>query len=187
MSMNLKNIRKLALCGGLAIGLTAALAGCDSDVPEFDEANYDEQAEASGEQMLAGRWEQTVALEEFDMPGAPPQAREMLEKAFASKGAQASCVSQEQLDQSIEQRAQDAMQGQNCAMEGFDNELGKISGTMNCSTGAGASSEVKIVGNYDAENLDMSLDMNMKDPSIQGGEGRMKLRLTSRRLGDCNE
>ncbi len=170
--------------GVLVIAIASGISACGDTAEQTDDNQFN-SVTTSGEQMQPGLWSQSISVEKFEVPGAPPGAETMLQQAFG-EGAQEACLTQAQLDEGIEKRAQDAMQGQSCEIDGFENELGIIDGTMTCDGGAGNSSVVKVSGNYDADSLEMLLDMTAQIPGTAEGEGKMVLKMTSERTGDCS-
>ena len=71
-----------------------------------------------------------------------------------------------------------------CTMNSFDASGGKITADMQCAAEGGGTSTVKMDGTMTAEGSDMTMDMSQDVPNV--GATKMKMRVSSQRIGECS-
>ncbi len=160
----------------LVSGLALAVAACGSAGDRAD-----------GEiQMKAGKWSQTMVIESFEVPGAPAEVTDMLKQMVGQEQSSESCMTQDQVDKGWGEQAKQAMAGQDCSTESFDAVGGKLSGEVVCKSAAGSAATMSIEGEYDAESMSMTMSADINDPSLSGETGKMVMKVTGKRVGDCD-
>ena len=178
-----------------AVSLAASLAACDSG-PEVDvkDANADEVAEAvresgvagdNGFQVRPGKWESKVELLEIEIPGMPVEMRETMKNTFAQhqQRAFASCLTPEQAKRPKE----DFFAGNDqCRYDHFKMGDGRIDAKMRCDAGEGVQ-VMEMAGTYSPESYTMTMTTLREGGAGPGGEARMKMRVDSRRVGECDK
>lgn len=161
----------------LVSGLALAVAACGSSGDRAD-----------GEvQMKAGNWSQTMVVEKFEIPGAPPEVAGMLQQMVGKEQKSETCMTEDQVAKGWEEQAKNAMQGQACQTENFDAAGGKLSGKVVCKETNGAGATMLMDGEYDAESMAMTMTAEISDPSMPGGKGSMVMKLSGQRTGDCKK
>ena len=142
---------------------------------------------ADGEiQMKAGKWAQTMVVEEFDLPGAPPQVAEMLKGMIGQEQKSESCMTEDQVAKGWEEQAKNSMEGQDCVTETFDATGGSLNGKVVCKSPGGAGATMAITGDYGANSMNMKMAADIEDPKMPGGKGKMVMSIKSQRVGECD-
>jgi len=157
--------------------LALAVAACGS---------AGEQREDGEIQMKAGKWSQSMVVEKFELPGAPPEIAEMLQGMVGQEQTSESCMTQDQVDKGWAEQAKQSMQGQACETEAFDADGGTLSGTVTCTAENGGGATMTIDGEYDDEQMNMTMTAEINDPTMPGGAGTMVMKMSGKRLGDCD-
>jgi hypothetical protein len=167
-----------------------ALAGCNRE-PEVDarkasvEDVAEQVADAGGSEIFVrpGKWESRVQIEEFDLPGAPPEAktamRGMHEQAMVSE----SCLTPEEAKRPKEDFF--AGKDKNCRYDHFTMGNGKIDAAMKC-TGEGMAQTMAMQGSYSPEAYQMRMSMKADAGVGPPGGMRMTMRVDAKRIGECD-
>jgi len=128
---------------------------------------------AGASHIQPGRWETTVRIVRLDMPDAPPQMRERLNRPTTSTA----CVTPEQAADPFQNMTQ-GMEGQGCNSNNFSMANGRISGSINC-----PAMQMSFNGTFTATTYDATVQAH----SSQGGHTMdMETHSTARRVGECN-
>lgn len=175
----------VALVGALGI------AACNQS-PEINEKNatVDEvaakvrQASGNGAFVKPGEWESTVVIEEFDIPGMPPDAVATMKSAIAQNQQHSfkTCLE----DKDVNQPGGKFFTGNEaCRYEHFTMGDGKIDAAMRCPSGQGMTQVLTMAGTYGPERYNMR--MVMKGEGVEGPVSKMtmKMRVESHRTGNC--
>ena len=172
------------------IAATLALAACDSG-PNVDARNAsaeevaEQVAEAGGSEIFVrpGKWESRVRIEEFDLPGAPPEAktamRGMNERAMVSE----SCLTPEEAKRPKEDFF--AGKNKNCRYDHFTMGNGKIDAVMKC-TGEGMAQTMAMQGSYSPDSYQMRMSMKADAGAGPPGGMTMTMRVDAKRVGECD-
>lgn len=164
-----------------------ALVACGNADPDTDGDGTIsmEEAQASLEasgavKPQAGQYNASVELLEFEAPGAPPQALDMMRGMIARDFEY--CLTQEQADKGFEEMARSSQDG-DCSFEKFDVDGGDFDAVMICSNRGDGSIRMAMEGTGTETSSDMTMTMT---GDIGGmGEGRMVMRTKHERIGDC--
>lgn len=156
--------------------LALALAACGSSGDRAD-----------GEvQMKAGKWTQTMVIEKFELPGAPPEIAAMMQQMIGQEQSSETCMTEDQVAKGWAEQAKESMQGQACETESFDASDGKLSGKVVCSEDKGGSATMMLDGDYDAESMAMTMTAEIQSADMPGGKGTMIMKLSGKRIGECD-
>ncbi len=137
-------------------------------------------------QMKAGKWSQTMVVEKFELPGAPPEVAGMLQGMVGQEQTTETCMTEDQVAKGWEEQAKQSMQGQACETDSFDAGGGDLSGKVVCKAENGGGATMTIDGDYSAEEMNMTMTAEINDPNIPGGEGTMVMKMSGKRVGDCD-
>ncbi|MGB7408009.1 MAG: DUF3617 domain-containing protein [Pontixanthobacter sp.] len=136
--------------------------------------------------MNAGKWSQTMTIEKFELPGAPPEAEEMLQQMIGQTQTNESCLTEDEVAKGFEEQAKQSMAGQACDTESFSAKGGELTGKITCQEPNGAGAVMTVEGDYTADSMDMTLTADISDPSMPDGNGTMVMVMTGKRLGECD-
>lgn len=172
----------LAACGksdnGGANGQAAA---ADDGKPKTVEQVAAEMRSAP--KMRPGEWETTVQVVKFDMPDAPPQMKQAMEKSMAEGKSSKSCVTPEEAQRDPAEFLKKG-QGENCTYERFSFAGGKIDGKMSCATPQQGKMEATMTGTIGTDAISMTMD-NVMSGGPMPGKMAMTMKMESKRIGDC--
>lgn len=172
------------------IGSVLLLSGCNKG-PEVHATNATAnevatkvRAAAAGQEMIRpGEWESDTTVEEFSVPGMPPQFQDRMKKAMASSQMHSfkTCVT----EADVKKPKEDFFAGKrnNCRYDHFDMGGGKIDAVMNCSAKDGQQ-KMSLTGTYSPESYDIHMQMTGQAEGL-GGTMSMKSHTVSHRIGEC--
>lgn len=168
--------------------LFVAACGEEAKEPKTTEEVIAEVGEL--ERPQAGQYETKVSLLEFAVPGLPAEQAEKIKGMMGNAGAQSSsyCLTEADAKKGFEEQVRKMGQGQgglDCSYDQFDVDGGKLAATMTCKGPQGMDATMKIDGTTSATATSMTMDMSQKAAMIPGGEMRMKMKMDSKRTGDC--
>jgi hypothetical protein len=173
------------------IACTLPIAACNKS-PQVNEkdASVEEVAkkvrEAGADQSMIrpGLWQSKVTVEEFSMPGMPPEMQSRMKTMMAQDQAHdfKTCLTAED----VKKPKEDFFAGKNneCRYDHFTMGGGKIDAAMRCGTKEG-SQLMQMAGTYSPDSYQMQTSMK-----AEGGDGAeagmsMKMRVEAQRVGEC--
>ncbi|WP_156254586.1 DUF3617 domain-containing protein [Sandarakinorhabdus oryzae] len=123
--------------------------------------------------VTPGKWQTTTIIESMAMPGMPP---EMAQRTRARPMSATYCITPEQAAAG----PRDVIGKSNgaCRYRSFSAAAGRISGVMECKTGAPTPQIIAISGTYSPVAYDIRSKMS-------GGAMQSTSRTTGKRLGPC--
>ena len=176
---------KYAAC---AIASVLALGACNKS-PEVSakDASVEEVAEkvreAGADQsvVLPGLWESKVTVEQFDVPGVPPEMANRMKTMMAERQPHdfKTCLTAED----VKRPKEDFFAGKNneCRYENFTMGGGKIDAVMHCGKGE-AKQTMQMAGTYSPESYQMQTKM---ERAAGPGAMAMTMRIEAKRIGEC--
>lgn len=178
--------RSYAAAAVFAVALSAC--GEEAKTPKSADEVIAEAGEM--ERPRPGQYETKVAMLDFSIPGLPTQQAEKLKAMMGNAGAQSSsfCLTEADAAKGFEEQVRKMGQGRGgleCAFDEFDVDDSVLAAQMTCEGPQGMDAVMKIDGTTSATSTSMTMDMSQKAPMIPGGEMRMKMKMDSRRTGDC--
>lgn len=168
----------------LAAIAALALSACNRE-PSVEANNESFESVAkkiatSGIKPRPGRWESQFKIESMDMPGMPPQAREMMQRQMASAKSHFTCLTPEQADRPNAEFFQKGATG--CTYDHFTMADGKLDAEMTCKRGPGTA-KMTMLGSYSADSYDVKVT---SASAMQGETMKMVMSIASNRVGECN-
>ncbi|KPP88256.1 MAG: DUF3617 domain-containing protein [Erythrobacter sp.] len=180
---------------GLAAAACALLAACGGANEEAGEPASEaddggaisseevlERARAGTVRPLPGLYRSEVELVDVDIPGAPPEATEMMRGQMAQSNE--FCLTEEDVEEGYRRMASEP-QGDNCSFTKFDVDGGEIDAAMTCSDPDGGSMNITMQGTGGETSSEFM--MRMAGNFGGSGEGSMTMKQSSERIGDCPE
>lgn len=174
--------------GKLANAMLAAvlaLGACSQETKQEQTADAGDMASKVGQGVAAptpqpGRWETTMKLESFDLPGMPADARAIVEQSMGDGKTFATCLTPEASRRPPAEFFNRGRAG--CRYESFRMAEGLMEGTMTCKGQVGTL-RVALSGRYTADAYEVHTDARMAAPG--GQVMTQKMTLNARRAGDC--
>lgn len=173
----------------LALPLGAAgLAGCDGHAVVPEETVLAEAATL--ENPRAGLYEQTTEILAAEVPGAPPDQADRLRDDLTGvdKKTAQRCVTEAEAKGGFEKLVRDLTELDSvmkCDFTRFDADAPRVRTRLACSGAENSKAGIDIAGTTTAEGYDITMDLDTSGPKIAGGSMALKMRVTSKRLGDC--
>jgi hypothetical protein len=173
----------------LLIGLVLPLAASCSK-PTVDEknasveevANKVREVSKSEGTIRPGKWQSTMTIEQMDMPGMPPEAREQMKNMFANSRVTENCVTPEEAKKPNPKMFAGNDQ---CRYDHFTMGNGKIDAEMHCDQ-QGVTQTMTMAGTYGPEAYAMHMT-SKTDGGPGGGAMSMKMRVEAKRVGECTK
>jgi hypothetical protein len=172
------------------LACTLTLAACNRE-PKVDARNASAEdvakqvADAGGSENFVrpGKWESRVHIENFELPGAPAEAktamRNMQDQAMVSE----SCLTPEEA-----KRPKEGFftgKDKNCRYDHFTMGNGKIDAAMKC-TGEGMAQTMAMQGTYSPDAYQMRMSMKADAGAGPAGGMTMTMRVDAKRVGECD-
>ncbi len=179
---------KTALC---LIACALPLAACnkspavhETNASVEDVANKVREAGTGDAFIRPGQWKSTVTIEQFDMPGVPPQAAARVKAAMAENQPHelTSCLTPEDVKQP---KAKFFTGNDQCRYDHFIMGSGKIDAAMRCSGAGGGSQVTTMTGTYAPDRYQMRMAMSGQNMPGAAADVKMQMRVDSRRVGEC--
>ena len=171
----------------LAAAIALAACGGNADTDADGKVSAEEIAAASEGmvQPRPGQYRASLELLEFEAPGLPEGAKEQMQQIFASGLAEGNsfCMTEEDVAKDGAEEMVKNLAESDCTMNAFNVSGGNVTADMQCPAEGGGTSTVKMDGTMTAEGSVMTMDMSQEVPNM--GATRMKMRVTSQRIGDC--
>jgi len=171
----------LAACGGSAEQDADGLVA-ESEAPSGDlsMAEVAERAREGTVRPQPGQYRSRVELVDLDIPGAPPQAAEMMRGQMAQTNE--FCLTEEDVEEGFRQLASQP-QGGDCKFNKFDVDGGEIDAAMSCTNPGGGAVDITMQGTGEETRSEFTMKMS---GNLGGtGDGSMTMKQTSERIGDC--
>ena len=165
------------------------LASCGSSNADADgdgEISLEEAAAKSDEMIRPepGEYRATVEMTDQQMPGAPPEAQDMM-RAMMGSGEQVStfCLTREQAERGFEEMLRQTQDEGECSFEKFEAEGGSIDAVMTCRGSERGNARIAMEGSGTSTSSNMTMTMDAEGP---GGQSMtMTMQSRQERIGDC--
>ena len=173
------------LCA-LALTLAACDSGPDVSATNATPEEVQQQVEAAGGDgvmVSPGRWEGQMTVQEIDMPGLPPEAREQMKAQMGSGRSFTSCITEEDVKQ---QKAffTGEQDDKSCKYDHFTMENGKVSALLKCDRGEEGRMEMTMNGDYAPDRYRMEMASKAEGGAPMGAM-TMKMMVEAKRVGAC--
>ena len=171
--------------------LACTLAACSAE-PEVDARNASAQevaeqvADAGGTASFVrpGKWQSRMQIEQFELPGAPPEAASAMRAMQERLQTGESCLEAEDVKRPNGDFF--GAPGKNCRYDHFTMGGGKIDAVMQCS-GDGTTQSMAMQGTYSADAYQMRVSLNADAGAGPAGGMKMKMRVDAKRIGECDK
>lgn len=163
--------------GGVGTGAATGAATGEGDLSLGEVA---ERARAGTVRPRPGQYRSKVELVDIDIPGAPPQAAEMMRSSVARTNE--FCLTEDDVEEGFRRLASQP-QGENCSFSRFDVDGGAIDAAMRCTNPGGGTLDITMQGT--GGETSSQFTMTMAGNLGGTGEGSMTMKQTSERIGDC--
>ena len=135
-------------------------------------------------QRQAGSWKSSVTLEKFEVPGAPPEMKAMMQKMMTAAGTQELCLSKEAAAKDdIAASLAKSQARDDCTFTKKEVRGGRLNVAGTCKDKAGETITMAIAGSVAATKTDVNMDISGSAPT--GGTMTMVMNVKSERTGEC--
>ena len=183
-AMELTKVRHMRMMVVAASALL--LGGCGgTDVDADGDGQISSlELEAVADQMVQpepGQYRTTMTLVNFEMPGAPPQAAEMMRNMMNGRSVE-TCLTPEQAERGFEEMARNT-QGSDCTYEKFEMNGSKMNAKAVCQ-GQNGPLTMEMSGTGGRTSSEMTV--TTKGDMTGMGDGTITMRVQNERVGDCS-
>ena len=134
----------------------------------------------------AGSWKNSITLDEFDVPGAPPEMKGMMQGMMSSAAAQEVCLTEEQAKkEDIAEELAKSQQAKQCEFTKRNVGGSAIDVAATCKGDGGDPMMMTMTGTAGATSTKVKMTMKGKGPT--GGAMSMGLTMASTRTGPCKK
>jgi len=143
--------------------------------------------ESAGDQSFVrpGLWESKVTIEQFDIPGMPPEMAQRMKTMMAENQEHGfeNCLTPED----VKRPKEDFFAGKNnsCRYEHFTMGGGKIDAAMHCGGKRGETQVMQMAGTYSPDSYQMQTSMKVDGGAEREGAMAMTMRIEAQRVGEC--
>ena len=163
--------------------LAACGSGGDADADGDGTISMAEAAEETrdaGIRPQPGQWRATMEVQEIEGANVPAGAADMMKQMMARSFEY--CMTQEDADKGFEEMAKQS-QDESCTFERYDIDGGELDAVMVCKGQEGGSVRMTIDGTGTETSSEMLMTMEGAIPGQ--GEGRMVMKTSHQRIGEC--
>jgi hypothetical protein len=176
----------------LCVAAAAVLGGCNRS-PKVDEKDAtpaevaQKVRETGADQSFVqpGLWQSKVTIDQFDVPGMPPEMAQRMKSMMAERQEHnfETCLTPED----VKKPKEDFFAGKNneCRYEHFTMGGGKIDAAMHCG-GKDGGSVMQMAGTYSPDSYHMQTAMEVNGAGAAEGGMSMKMHIDSQRVGECS-
>ncbi len=180
----------IALLAAAALGVTACDRGPDVNLTNATPAEVAKAMKDSGvtrSMVRPGKWSSTVSVLEMNSPGMPPDMQAEMKARLGQPRTVEACLTADQVDNP------ERMIGNvpaSCKYDRYTMGDGKMNGTMRCEQN-GMIQQMTVAGTYEDDSYSLTIDNKTSVPAnaVPGqpaGTMAMKMKVESRRLGECD-
>jgi hypothetical protein len=173
-----------------ALGLAACDSGPEVDLTNASPAEVAKAMKDSGatrSMVRPGKWSSTVAVVEMDSPAMPPEIQAQMKARLGQPRTVEACLTADQVDNP------ERMIGNvpaSCKYDRYTMGEGKMNGTMRCEH-QGMVQQMTVAGTYSNDRYSLTIDNKTSVaqgavPGQPAGAMSMKMKVDSRRLGECD-
>jgi hypothetical protein len=163
------------LIGATALALTACSSGSD------------EAASSAGPiKREAGSWKNTIVLQEFNVPGAPPELQSMMQNMMTAASKEEICLTPEQATkEDIAAELAKSQSAEKCEFTKREVGGGAINVEATCKGQGGAPLKMTMTGKSAKTKTEVQMTMAGQGPT--GADMVMTLSMGSERTGPCKK
>ncbi|WP_432200015.1 DUF3617 domain-containing protein [Erythrobacter sp. W53] len=177
-------MKRILGVAAMAVVLAACSSETDADTDGDGTVSQEEMAAAAQDAIKPepGQYRSTVKMVEVDIPGAPPEAVEMMQSGMGEQ-TQESCMTEEDAAKGFEEMAKGTQNG-DCTTNKFVVNGGDIDAEMTCAVPGQGEMKMTMDGSGTSTSMDMTMTMEGEIPGM--GDARMVMNVQSERIGDCS-
>jgi hypothetical protein len=134
----------------------------------------------------SGSWKNNIVLQEFNVPGAPPELQSMMQNMMTAASKEEICLTPEQAaKEDIAAELAKTQSAQQCEFTKRDVGGGAINVEATCKGDGGAPLKMTMTGKSGKTKTEVQMTMTGQGPT--GGEMVMTLSMGSERTGPCKK
>ena len=132
----------------------------------------------------AGSWKNTLTLDQFEVAGAPPELKTMMQGMMTAASKEEVCMTPEfAAKENLAESLAKSQASQNCTFSKQELVGGKLDVAAICKDNNGQSLNLKMAGTSSATTTNVKTELTGKAPT--GGDMKMVITIVSERTGDC--
>jgi hypothetical protein len=179
----MRKLATLPLAAGLVLG---ACGGAETEETADAGMSAEEAMAATDDDSLpmAGQYRTNVEVLEMNVPGMPEGQAEQMRQMLSGSNSEGYtyCLTPEEAAEGPRRMVQE-MAESDCVFNSFEFADGNISTDMTCADEDGLQGNWTMEGTYDRDSTDVTV--GIEQTAAQGGPMRMRMRMQSERIGEC--
>ncbi|MBW0144241.1 DUF3617 domain-containing protein [Sphingomicrobium clamense] len=129
---------------------------------------------------VPGRWEVTTEVIEMNIPGMPPEMKDLAKTMFAGAGINY-CLTAEEAEQDPEALWKET--NGDCSWETFEMDGDSVNAKAVCKGQGGETMRMTMSGTHTPTSYSSDNEMQMQTPQ---GDGLIKMHVEGRHVGECD-
>ncbi|WP_379545950.1 DUF3617 family protein [Qipengyuania sp. DSG2-2] len=174
----------------LVAAVPLILAACGDAPTEVDPNDAEAMAELADNMVkpAAGEYEVTSELIDFEISGLPKDQSDMMRGMMEGGFSQTTkyCLTEEEAEAGFEEsiREMQSAQGE-CDYKKFAASGSSLEAEMTCNGPDGSVANMAMEGSLSETEQDITMTMDATSPEMPGDGMKMKMRMQSKRIGEC--
>lgn len=177
---------RFALTAPIALALAACSSGADEVDADGDGTISREETQAAAtkvRRLEAGEYKMAMELVELDDPTMSPEEVAQAKKFFSAMGGMSpsKCMTEEEANEGMVGIAE-GMQKGDCTTDSMTADENGMRGTLTCQ---GKNGPAKVTMNSTSTGTEGEMSMRVVEPTSDGKEKTVAMKITMTRQGDC--
>lgn len=187
--------RNIAMAVGLALVLALGACGSKDEAGSESTTSGEDSAPKSVEDLKAeaaklerpepGKYKQTVEILQMEMPGLPKAAQDQMAAMQPKTQVSEICLTEKDTEEGFKDMFKDLGKGGECTYDKFDVSGGTLDARMTCQIPQQGKAVMTVNGAASKTGSDVTVAMDMSGGSSPMGNMKMKMHMTTERIGDC--
>jgi len=185
----------LVVVAGLGLALALSACGSKEDKAGDAAASSEEGASKSVGELQAeagklerpepGKYKQTVEILQMEMPGLPKEAQDQMARMQPKTQVSEICLTEKDTEQGFKDMFKDLGKGGDCTYDKFNVSGGSLDARMTCQIPQQGKAVMTVNGAASKTGSDVTVAMDMSGGPSPMGNMKMKMHMTTERIGDC--
>ncbi|MCJ1962194.1 DUF3617 domain-containing protein [Novosphingobium mangrovi (ex Hu et al. 2023)] len=134
-----------------------------------------------------GLYARTITIENFEAPGLPAEIAGQVKGMMARDRTENFCLTRAEAEDGFRDMFENVGETSNCSYDRFAVTDGALDAQMTCAHPSQGTAVMTLQGTASATTSDVTMEMNVTGGQAPMSEMNMKMRMVSKRTGDCEE
>ncbi|MED5544434.1 MAG: DUF3617 domain-containing protein [Pseudomonadota bacterium] len=132
-----------------------------------------------------GLYARTITIENFEAPGLPAEIAGQVKGMMARDRTENFCLTKAEAEDGFRDMFENVGETSNCSYDRFAVTDGALDAQMTCAHPSQGTAVMTLQGTASATTSDVTMDMKVTGGQAPMSEMNMKMRMVSKRTGDC--